>query len=195
MKYRGLFGVCLLSLHVHLGTHRVYSCGCAQKTADHEHIKWNVTVCVGLLQGFSPSGPKLYFVFPCTQLSYSSGNLQHFYTTHRKWDLLWGEVSKQQNDHTYSLRTGDTEIVLFICICISTDRKWRQARIVLVVAISRKKSPSVCVLKEKLGNKDRPTFLCIFCIKCAKQKQWGCHVCPSKCNVSATTQSASKREI
>jgi len=104
-----------------------------------------------------------------------------FYTTHRKWDLLWGEVSKQQNDHTYSLRTGDTGIVLFISICISTERKWRQTRIVLVVAISRKKSPSAYVLKAKLGNKERVSFVCRFCIKCAKQERCGdvMFVCPN----------------
>ena len=118
-----------------------------------------------------PTQGSLYFVFPCSQLSYSSGNLQCFYTAHRKWDLFWGEVSKQQNDHTYSLRTGDTGIVPFISICISTDRKWRQTRIVLVVAISRKKSPSAYVLKAKLGNKERASFVCIFCIKCAKQRR------------------------
>jgi hypothetical protein len=145
-----------------------------KKTVDHEFFKWNGTDGVGLSQGYSPFDPRLYFVFPCTQLSYSSGNLQRFYTTHRKWDLLWGgEVSNQRNDHTYSLRTGDTDIFLFICICISTDRKWRQTRIVLVVAISRKKSPSTYVLKAKLGIKERPSFVCIFCIKCKKYKFCG----------------------
>jgi hypothetical protein len=142
---------------------------CKEKTVDHEFFKWNGNDDdVGLSQGSSPSDPRLYFVFPCTQLSYSSGNLQRLYTTHRKWDLLWGEVSNQRNDHTYSLRSRDTEIFLFICICISTDRKWRQTRIVLVVAISRKKYPSTYVLKAKLGIKERPSFECIFCIKCTK---------------------------
>jgi hypothetical protein len=55
------------------------------------------------------------------------------------------------------LRTGDTEIVLFICICISTDRKWRRATILSVAAISRKKFPSGCALKAKLGINEQPS--------------------------------------
>jgi hypothetical protein len=62
MKYRGLFGVSPLSLHVHLGRHREYKCGCVKKeltTGFSNEMALLVSACLRALR-LAARGSTLY---------------------------------------------------------------------------------------------------------------------------------------